>query len=209
MWVWTVSSLRLLAPGLWWVDVWRGGSGETSATGDAEGRSVRLPQQRPQVGEGGKVVTAGFYCLQFDCSKKLESRSRCQGAHPGRSAGKGGSDDGRGRQPHLPTPSVTRRTAGPDQRLWGGARTSARRPPGALQARGSQRGWGFQPTSRDRSARLERSIVSTPSWWSLAAWKWLSQIIIIRFTSENLGRRETRRCMAESFCCPLKLSQCG
>nr|CAI9692478.1 unnamed protein product [Rangifer tarandus platyrhynchus] len=44
-----LSRVALLAPGVWWADVWLRGGREPSATGDSNGgRSVRLLQWRPQ-----------------------------------------------------------------------------------------------------------------------------------------------------------------
>ena len=107
-----VSSLRLLAPGPWWVDVWLRGVRGTSATGDSNGREGQCVclSGDPKVVERGKKrwLPAGFYSLQFGCCKKLVSpEQQVLGAHLRQLGREGAGMTEEAAVPDPPTPSVT------------------------------------------------------------------------------------------------------
>ena len=149
--VWTVSSLGLLAPGVWWVDVWLRAVREPSATGDRNGGGQRVRSSGdPKAVEAGKKrwLPAGPYGPQFGCCKKLGSgRSRCAG-RPETAQPRRGRDDGRGRHP-FPRHGQCWRPAGRAGVCEGRPPDGSSRPagarPGSCSDTGSVRGGASLP----------------------------------------------------------------
>lgn len=193
--VWTVSSLGLSAPGVWWVGVWLRGAREPAATGDRTGgRPARLPQWRPQGCGGGEEKLVTRWALQPAVRLLQEARVWPQQVcvRPGTARPRRGRDDGEAASPSPDTASAGAQRAGPEA-ARGGRPTSAAGP----------RGRGREPGSQAAGHRLAStgSIASTPSSWSLAAWKTtVTNYYHKRVTSWESGETGTRSCVAESLC---------
>lgn len=102
-----VSSLHLLAPGPWWVDVWLQGVRGTSATGDSNGREGQCVclSGDPKVVESGEEKVVTCWVLQPAVRLLREARVPAAagvGGTPEAAQPRRGRNDGRGRRPRPP-----------------------------------------------------------------------------------------------------------